>query len=89
MEFFFLEMQSSWYPHVRIFQQQANNLQVEPTKNEGSKKWLGKKLKGQLIRAGNMPEISLQEWLRGRNSTKYGCSFMLAIKLVIYRELNV
>ncbi len=71
IELFFLEMQSSWYPHVRIFQQQANNLHVEPTKYEGSKKWLSKKLKGQLIRAGNMPEGALQEWLRGSYSTEF------------------
>ncbi len=62
-------MQTAWYPHVRIFQQQAENLQIESTKYEKGKKWLGAKLRKQLIRPGNMPEEILQAWLRGEHST--------------------
>ena len=58
-------MQSAWYPHVRIFQQQAENLHIEPTKYESSKKFLSVDMERQLILGGNMPRETLKPWLKG------------------------
>ena len=58
-------MQTAWYPNVRIFQQQANSLHMEPTKYEASKKFLSVDMERQLILGGNMPSETLRPWLKG------------------------
>ncbi len=58
-------MQMAWYPHVRIFQQKAENLHMEPTKYKEGKIWLRDRLKDVLIINHIMPEAKLQMWERG------------------------
>ncbi len=58
-------MQSAFYPHVRIFQQEDNKLSAEPAKSKDSRNWL-KAVEKHLRKGGNMEDIKLQIWLRGR-----------------------